>query len=189
MATPQALQDKLNYVNHVLKEMGKESDRSAAVLIVAEIEKSISALLEAFFLPPLKNSPRLLGTFSARIEAVYRLGFIPPEFRHDLNILRDIRNDFAHGGAGIKFSSDKIKSLCRNLLLAESVRQEKLEASKGKLGQKFIDDSRSRFMLTTTMLMAHLTLLQFRIQRTPQHWQKFFSPPVRMQGSNKSKES
>ena len=58
------------------------------------------------------NAP--LGTFSARIVAALGLGLLSENEFHDLEIIRGIRNDFAHQ-LEVSFDDQTIKDRCRNL--------------------------------------------------------------------------
>lgn len=84
--------------NHVL---ARETDRGAAVLGPAYIETLLEAVIMAF----LRNTPstaRLteptgpLSTFAAKSNLAHALGLIHDDTYHDLNLIRDIRNAFAH---------------------------------------------------------------------------------------------
>ena len=59
-------------------------------------------LLEGF------NAP--LGTFSARIRMAYSLGLVTTHQQADLDLLRRIRNEFAHNWEPISFSDRKISA-------------------------------------------------------------------------------
>lgn len=56
-----------------------------------------------------------LSTFSAKIQITYRLGLIDKDIAHALNLVRRIRNSFAHELSGISLSngahSDRVKEL------------------------------------------------------------------------------
>jgi hypothetical protein len=78
-------------------------------------------LLTAFFLPSTENQDELLdgdsplSSFHAKINIAYRLGIIDKKFTRALNILRKIRNSFAHETTGCTLRSgshsDRIKEL------------------------------------------------------------------------------
>jgi hypothetical protein len=111
----------LNYVSAFLKEFQEESDRGAALVGAALLDARLERLLLAHMLPGKvagelvngRNAP--LGTFSARINLCYALGLITTAERHDLNLVRSIRNEFAHREHGITFSDDRITGLCSSL--------------------------------------------------------------------------
>ena len=110
MSSPSSVKEELDYANKILKEFFAESDRSAAVLMGAELDAQMERILTYFFLPPLKKSYPLLqsdgpvGSFASRIEMIYRIGLMPEEWHHDLHLVRKIRNEFAHGPAGLDFT-------------------------------------------------------------------------------------
>jgi DNA-binding MltR family transcriptional regulator len=51
---------------------------------------------------------RPLGTFSSRIKIAYALGIIGGKSRHDLDIVGNIRNAFAHGMRDLAFDTKEI---------------------------------------------------------------------------------
>jgi DNA-binding MltR family transcriptional regulator len=58
------------------------------------------------------NAP--LGTFSARAKLAYTLGLISAEELHDIDLIRKIRNDFAHDMKA-SFKVQAIKNRCKLL--------------------------------------------------------------------------
>lgn len=59
------------------------------------------------------NGP--LTTFSSRIELSYLLGLIGEQTRRDLNLIRKIRNEFAHTSNPISFETESIRNRCLEL--------------------------------------------------------------------------
>ncbi len=109
------------YFSAFLSEFQKESDRGAALVGAALLDTRLERLLLAHMIPG-EGSNKLvcggnapLGTFSSRISACLALGLITPAERHDLNIVRGIRNEFAHREHGLDFSDAKIEGLCSSL--------------------------------------------------------------------------
>jgi len=96
---PQAIFDR---TNEFKANFSSESDRACVVLIAARLDELLHQALSAYLLPPptrddnLLDSDRALGTFSARIDASYRLGFMDSESCRALHLLRRVRNEFAH---------------------------------------------------------------------------------------------
>jgi hypothetical protein len=82
--------------------LGTESERSAVVLGAERVNVSLETNIKKFLLPcpdkhdPLFSSDGALGTFSRRIEVAHRLGLIDLKFKQALNLVRKLRNDFAH---------------------------------------------------------------------------------------------
>jgi DNA-binding MltR family transcriptional regulator len=105
-----------------LEEFQGESDRACAVLGPAFLDEQLRALLEAFLVNDPGRVPDLfegaagpLASFSARIGMSYALGFLAPSEMRDVDLIRKIRNDFAHELHGVSFQSSSVASRCREL--------------------------------------------------------------------------
>ena len=102
-------------------EFKAESDRAAVILGAAKLDSVLVQILDRYMLPSLSSTDELLegdaplATFSARINACYRLGLIDAQFAKSLHLIRKIRNSFAHEVSGISLESgaqaDRINSL------------------------------------------------------------------------------
>jgi hypothetical protein len=87
-------------------EFRDESDRAAVILGAAKLDALLRLMLDRFFLPDPSEKKRygLLGnggdepvsSFSAKIKMAVRLGLIDEEFAASLDVVRKIRNGFAH---------------------------------------------------------------------------------------------
>lgn len=104
------------------EEFVSESDRAAVVLGAAKIDDILARILSSRLVPPVDtksdellaaNAP--LGTMSARIDMVFRLGLISHDFRRALHLIRKIRNTFAHDLEGCSFESPSVKSQTHEL--------------------------------------------------------------------------
>lgn len=82
--------------------LAREGERAAVVLGAARLDVSLERLLKKLMHPHpggsdnLFDSDRPLGSFSAKIALAYRLGVIDRNFEHALQMIRKIRNAFAH---------------------------------------------------------------------------------------------
>jgi len=89
-----------------------DNDRAAVVLGAAKIDELLYKILGKFLKPPAKkdedflDSDGPLGTFSARIHAVQRLGLLDDEFCRALHLIRKIRNGFAHVAEAASLNQD-----------------------------------------------------------------------------------
>jgi mannitol operon repressor len=99
-------------------ELARESDRGLALVAAALIDEKLAQTLAAFFCETYKaarlltdaNAP--LGNFSARIQLCFALGLID-EFEHnEIELLRKVRNEFAHARHGTSFGNARIRGLC-----------------------------------------------------------------------------
>jgi len=102
-------------------ELQRETDRGLALVGAALLDEKLAETLRLFFCEGkaaealLKEGDAPLGTFSARIELCFALGLIDEFEYQEINLLRKVRNEFAHSKHGTTFQSEKIKSLCANL--------------------------------------------------------------------------
>lgn len=104
-------------------EMYSGPDRAAAVVLSSLAERSLGHLLKLKMrkdgIGDLFNPDGMLGTFGAKIQIAYALKLIGPITRHDLNIIRTLRNQFAHSRKPIKFSTGVVKIACSHLMLPD----------------------------------------------------------------------
>lgn len=104
------------------EEFVSDSDRAAVVLGAAKIDDILARILSARLVRPvdeksdeLLNTNSPLGTMSARIDMVFRLGLISKDFRRSLHLIRKIRNTFAHNLEGCSFETPSIKNQTQEL--------------------------------------------------------------------------
>lgn len=93
------------FINELNRETASGSDRGIVLTCSAMLYELLARLLLAFFVDDpaatriVRDNNGALGTFSARIETAYALGLISQDLRTRLNIVRRIRNEFAHSFA------------------------------------------------------------------------------------------
>jgi len=98
-----------DFTTNLGKEIGafmvrltRESERSAVVLGTARLEHGFEKALKAVMghhpggQDNLFDPDRPLGTLSAKIALAHRLGLIDDGYEHAVQVLRKIRNEFAH---------------------------------------------------------------------------------------------
>lgn len=101
----------------------EETDRGCALMAAAYLEHELGDLIKANLVQDKKvlaavfenNGPN--SAFSAKIDLAYLFGLLSSDARHDLHLLRKIRNDFAHNPAKIGFSDSPICDRCHELKL------------------------------------------------------------------------
>jgi len=132
-----------------LKEIKIDSDRAKAILAGVYLEQCLALLLENFLIDDPFISKDLfdsvtgpLNTFNQKTKLAYYLGLISEQEYKDLNVIRDIRNDFAHGMHGITFEDQSIKDKCENLLIPN------------QLKRKY--DIRNKFLVSVFLLVSLL---------------------------------
>ena len=84
--------------------LAMEGERSAVVLGAERINVGLTLLLKRFLKPAEKTAEDealferdgALATFARKIELAYRLGLTDARFKRSLDLIRKLRNDFAH---------------------------------------------------------------------------------------------
>lgn len=106
-----------------LDDFHKETERGAALAAAAMVDDQLARTIEAFLIPNKGSAALLegfnapLGTFAARIAAAFALGLISERDYRDCELIRKVRNEFAHQ-IKVSFKTEKIVSLCAQLQLA-----------------------------------------------------------------------
>ena len=86
----------------LVRSLLDESERASVILAAAHLDSDLETLLKHLLIPhpggtdPMFEGDRMLGTFSAKISIALRLGAISNDYEHALQLVRRIRNDFAH---------------------------------------------------------------------------------------------
>src|SRR5262245_51845996 len=104
----------------VFPDMCKETDRGFALTATAWLDDALGELLRSQFVDHQASVDELLvgdaplATFSAKIKMAFCLGLIDVRVKRDLNLIRAIRNEFAHHRGNLTFESESVKSRCQN---------------------------------------------------------------------------
>ncbi len=111
----------LDKLNRFISAIRKQDDQAMVLSLATFLEDTLGRLLIAYFrsckatkdLVEGFNAP--LGTFGSRIKAVYAFGLVTDDQFKDMEVLRRIRNHFAHNWEGISFERNDIQSLIGQL--------------------------------------------------------------------------
>jgi DNA-binding MltR family transcriptional regulator len=129
----------------------KDEPRTAVILAATLVEDMLRALLIAHMAKGAdeKDGPKdLFGpmgplrSFDAKIRLGYAMKIYGDRTFHDLDLLREVRNVFAHGKLSISFSTPGIKWAVDSFICHD----------RGK------DNPQKRFYSVTTILLSHLML-------------------------------
>lgn len=94
--------------------LNAETDRGCALMAAAYLENRLELLIKAFLIEKadddLFNFNGAFGTFSSKIHVAYALGLIPNNLYKDLDILRRIRNEFAHRAEPTDFTTSCVEN-------------------------------------------------------------------------------
>lgn len=104
----------------ILHQLETLDDRAAAILAAIQVEAALESVLLKKMIPlPVNEIDEIfvgesgpLSTFSAKIRLAYAFGVIGTETRRDLNLLRTIRNAFAHARTPVSFDTPEIAKAC-----------------------------------------------------------------------------
>lgn len=116
----QSLDELQNCRDNIFDQLHGESDRGCILVAASILDDALGALLQALVQkrPAFTTKRRKellgffgpLGSFSSRIAVAYAFGLIPDWMYKNLELIRNIRNDFAHGYESTDFSNEKLIS-------------------------------------------------------------------------------
>jgi hypothetical protein len=99
-------------------------DRASAILLAALVERALETLLHNNMrkegVNELLKSSSLLGNFGSKIQVGYAFKLFGPQTKKDLNIIRSLRNQFAHSSKPIQFVTPVVKQCCDQLIYPEA---------------------------------------------------------------------
>lgn len=119
--TETATKDALDDLNRMMAMLRQQDARAMVLSLAAFIEDMLGRLLIAYFrdckatreLVDGFNAP--LGTLSARIKAGWSFGLLTEDQYKDMEILRKIRNEFAHDWKGVSLGRNDIAAMLGQL--------------------------------------------------------------------------
>jgi DNA-binding MltR family transcriptional regulator len=107
--------------------LNSETDRGVALICAAFLEDDLEALLKQHLVDAPKVVGRLfdqagpLGTFSSKIDLAFVAGLIPANIHRGLDLVRKIRNSFAHRHKVRSFGDQDIAARCIELAKATPI--------------------------------------------------------------------
>lgn len=155
-------------LNSFLESLHEHDDRSMVLNIAAFAEDTLGDLL-CIYLREEKQAKELiagfnapLGTFSSRIKAAYVMGLIPRDVYETLDILRKVRNNFAHNWKGVSFDRADIVGLINKLSLS---RAEEF-GSETRIEEKVGISLRHRFRNKTIDVLIDMRMLAKNLKKS-----------------------
>ena len=99
------------------RELKGESDRGTALLYAAWIDHLLEQKLRLHFSKgnakqrdQLFEETGAFHTFASKVSAAFCLGWLDPDVRHDIDLIRRIRNLFAHQIHGLSMDSLRVRA-------------------------------------------------------------------------------
>lgn len=117
--TPPHLREFLAF----LPELSEETDRGMALITTSFIDELLRRVLLAYFIEGKTSSSLVegfnapLGTLATRASAAVALGLVSYKEFAEIEIIRKIRNKFAHH-VHVSFKDASVSDLCKNLVFA-----------------------------------------------------------------------
>jgi hypothetical protein len=114
--------DAFNELYSFMREFGSESERAFVILVSSRIDILLQHLLCDSLLAHTGSSDELfdgdapLSSFHAKIQLAYRMGLIDSDLTRALNIVRRIRNSFAHELSGASLKTGPYQDRVRELI-------------------------------------------------------------------------
>jgi len=105
-------------VARLVEDFSRETDRGVALLGAAFLDDALNLMLRAALVDDADAVNRLIGpgrpleTFGACTHLAYCMGLIGPDLYADINLIREIRNDFAHRQP-TQFDQAELRPKCR----------------------------------------------------------------------------
>ena len=105
------------------KELFNTSDRVTAVMLGAHVETALERLLASRMRDDLNSEQKsrlfgfegAVGTFSAKIIVAYAMKIIGRITYSDLNLIKLLRNEFAHSRRPFNFQTPEVVAVCNEL--------------------------------------------------------------------------
>jgi len=180
--------DYLAWMQTVKTELENMSDRATIIVMASILDVQLENLLKAYLIDctesaNLFNSNGPISTFSSKIDMCYCLGIISKHEFDTINILRRIRNKFAHEIAANSFDTHQSSiDLSKNLSIPFGMYVPDLLLVRNNVIQPFpIDvfdkaDTRNRILLAfyyvTSYLQSRFIYLEKRVEFVaPPQWQ------------------
>jgi hypothetical protein len=157
--------------NEFVAALKGESDRACAILGASLLEE---LLLRLFQKSLLEDAPKELfegngplSTFSGRIKLAYFLGMISTDEYSELDLIRRIRNDFAHAfDHQLSFDTKPVAGRARALRFAELLAENAGKRGDKELANAYRQSLRHRFEIATGVLTHMLTTRLDHARRT-----------------------
>jgi hypothetical protein len=104
-----------------------KSDRATVIMYGQVVETNLQRLIYSIMRQDMNSSDKRrlfeyegsFGTFSAKIIGAYALNLIGPTTKFDLDLLRFIRNQFAHSRVHLNFSMPEVTATCNQFKLVD----------------------------------------------------------------------
>jgi hypothetical protein len=154
-------------------ELWGESDRAFAVLHAANLENALRDLFAVKFRPGLNSAERnalygpdgSMSSFAAKIGLAYALEYIGRITRDDMDLVRLVRNSFAHSARALGFKMAVVADVCAHLQFPDLPNGYQLMGPLGRIAsaeEADLSNPRNRYRVTCQRIAYGLLLLQVK---------------------------
>ena len=154
----------------LIGEIQRQTDRAAGLIAAEFVNERLKQAMVALFLhawpkrdEDLFSNRGPFASFSARIDTAHAFGILGPQTRHDLNLVRRVRNEFAHELKPLDFASGPITGRCTALRLPDEVKGGPFRPPPFKK----ISDPRDRYLFVCSYVMSQLIAFTRLKQQSP----------------------
>lgn len=103
------------------------NDRATAIMFGSFVEESLRLLLLSAMRSNLNSDDKnrifefdgAAGSFSSRIIVAWAFNLIGPITRFDLDVIRLLRNEFAHSRMPLDFETNEVRDVCSRITIVE----------------------------------------------------------------------
>jgi hypothetical protein len=132
-------------IEFITETNSEKNDRGAAILLATNVENAlhgtIVAMLRAQRTKELFGANSALGSFANKIQMAYAMDIFGDETKHNLDIVRTVRNAFAHAKIPIKFDTMQVKEACSHLVIPKPIQPHAVRPPLGHLeGRKLFQE-------------------------------------------------
>jgi hypothetical protein len=112
---------------HAIQEIKKQRDRGAGIMAASILEEHLTAAIKSHIQKNKEIENRMfsgygpLASFAAKIDFGFLLGLYGEHIHERLQIIRKIRNDFAHNPSPASFKSQRVQ--CAQLIFPKGLRR------------------------------------------------------------------
>lgn len=149
----------------MVEEFLGASDRGCVLIMPAVTERSVESAIGRVLRLDMSNADKQdlfsqdgpLSKFSSKIALGYSMGLYGQKTRHDLSILRHLRNAFAHSRKPLRFEMEAVRDVCHTLMLIKSSKPTQFEGFPDSLAKRYeawhkTKDARIMFEVTCHLI-------------------------------------
>lgn len=110
-----------HFQDFITETNSEKNDRGAAILLATNVENALQgailSMLRAQRTKELFGANSALGAFANKVQMAYAMDIFGDETKQNLDIIRVVRNAFAHAKIPIKFETPQVKVACSYLAI------------------------------------------------------------------------